>query len=103
MEKKSKTVSMEGSAPKDSPTKLTYEQLERVAQDLHSRCMQLQDNLAKAQEVIAGFNVVGMLLSIVEKGEYFSQEFADRCTAKIEEVVTDMLDTSEKAEAKDSE
>lgn len=103
MKEKSKTISMESKTNSAPAEKYTYEQLEQIAGSLHAQCMQLQNNLNEAQGVIAGFNTVGMLMSIVEKGEYFDQEFTDRCARKIQEVITDMLDTAEKAGNKDKE
>lgn len=103
MEKKSKTISMESKTTEAPTGKYTYEQLEQIAGSLHAQCMQLQNSLNEAQEVIAGFNTVGLLLSIVEKGEYFDQGFTDRCANKIQEVVTGMLDAAEKNGKKDNE
>lgn len=45
--------------------------------------------------MIAEFNDIGMLLTILGKGEYFSQEFVDRCSRKIEDSVNGMLDRAE--------
>jgi DNA repair exonuclease SbcCD ATPase subunit len=79
--------------------KLTYEQLEEIANKLNQQCKQLYADLQQAQGIIAGFNEVGMLLTILGKGEYFSQEFVDRCSKKIEDSVNAMLDKAEETQA----
>ena len=90
MEKKSKTVSMNQSGKQ--PEKLSYEQLEQIARDLTMQRNQLQAQLQGAQRVINEFNDLGMLLSIVDKGENFSSDFIVRCTERIEKLVTEALD-----------
>ena len=97
MEKKSKVVSMTPESEKKTSEKLSYEQLEQVAGNLNIQCRQLQNSLREAQSVIAGFNVVELLLSIIEKGEYFDQAFINRCVAKIQDGVTTMLDNTEES------
>ena len=99
MEKKSKTVQMNpaGKAAgttgdSKQPEKLSYEQLEQIARDLAMQRNQLQVQLQNAQRVINEFNDLGMLLSIVDKGENFSSDFIVRCTERIEKLVTEALD-----------
>lgn len=93
-EKKSKTVKMEAKTQE----KLSYEQLEQVAGNLNMQCRQLQNSLREAQQVIASFNMLEMLLSIIEKGEYFESSFVDKCVEKIQSGVTLMLENADKKE-----
>lgn len=99
MEKKSKKETVKS---EEKQEKLTYEQLEEVANELSGRCTQLYKKLMEAQQVIAGFNDVGLLLEIIEKGENFSSEFVDRCTRKVEETITMMLDRAEQKKEEES-
>lgn len=98
MEKKSKTISMTGKPNENATEKLSYEQLEQVAGNLNMQCRQLQNSLHEAQQIISGFNVVELLLSIIEKGEYFESSFIDRCVFKIQSGVTTLLDNADKNE-----
>ena len=101
MEKKSKTVSM-NEANKENE-KLSYEQLEQVANNLNRQCQQLHAQLRSAQAAIAEFNEISMLLDILGKGEHFTEQFVNRCSSKIEEIVTKALNASEKRERESSE
>ena len=47
--------------------KLTYEQLESVANELNMQCKQLYAQLQNAQKVISEFNDLGLLLEIIDK------------------------------------
>lgn len=96
MEKKSKEVKMKDA--KQEEQKLPYEQLEQVALQLRNANNDLYKRLQNAQQAIAEFNEIGMLLDILGKSEYFSDSFVSRCAAKIEEIVTKALDASEKEE-----
>lgn len=98
MEKKSKTISMTGKPNENATEKLSYEQLEQVAGNLNMQCRQLQNSLHEAQQIISGFNVVELLLSIIEKGEYFESSFINRCVSKIQSGVTTLLDNADKNE-----
>lgn len=101
MEKKTKTVKMTPET-KESATgnsqKLTYEQLEQVARDLAMQRNQLQAHLQKAEQAIAEFNDLGVLLSIVNSGENFSSDFIVRCTNRIEKMVSVALDNYDRRE-----
>ena len=94
MEKKSEEVKMKDA--KQGEQKLTYEQLEQVAVQLRGANNDLYKRLQNAQQAIAEFNEIGMLLDILGKSEYFSDAFVSRCASKIEEIVTKALDASEK-------
>lgn len=82
--------------------KLTYEQLEQVANSLNNRCRDLYNSLQEAQKVISSFNEIGMLLSIIEHGGHFNYEFVERCSKKIQDVVSGMLDDADKVEKSDN-
>ena len=93
MDKKSKEVKMTDGKQNQ---KLTYEQLEKVANDLNNNCNMLYRQLQQAQNTIAEFNEIGLLLDVIKQAEQFSPEFIDRCSNKIEELITKALDESEK-------
>ena len=98
---KSKEVKMEGVATgKEEPKKLSYEELERIAYQLKGANNDLYKRLQNAEGIISEFNEIGMLLSILERSEHFSEEFVTRCSRKIEETVTKAFDAQEKAEEK---
>ena len=97
MDKKSKTVNINGNAGKQ-PEKMSYEQLEQIAGNLNQQCRILQQQLTQAQNVIAEFNEIGMLLDILKQAEQFTPQFVERCANKIEELITKALDVSEKQE-----
>lgn len=94
MEKKSNEVKMNASNAKQE--KLTYEQLEKVANDLNNNCNMLYRQLQQAQNTIAEFNEIGMLLDVLKQAEQFSPDFIERCANKIEGLITAALDESEK-------
>jgi cell division protein ZapA (FtsZ GTPase activity inhibitor) len=81
--------------------KLSYEQLESVANSLNQKCRQLQEYARSLQQTISEFNEIGMLLDILGKSEHFKDSFVTRCSDKIEELVTRAMDASEKQEEKE--
>ena len=97
---KSKEIKMDAQKGQKNE-KLSYEQLEQVANNLNRQCQQFYNQLQEANRIISGFNEIEMLLSILDKSEHFSEEFVTRCSAKIEEIVTEALDNGEK-QAEDS-
>lgn len=99
MEKKSKKAKEVSMAPETKePEKIPYDQLEAIANNLNYQCKQLSSKLQEAQEIIASFNDVAMLLSIIDKAEYFDDDFSKMCIDKIQEEVTRLL--TEKPEEK---
>lgn len=96
MEEKSKKVGVKPTEKKSD--KLTYEQLENVANDLNMQCRQLYAKLQNAQKVISEFNDLGLLLEIIGKAEYFSSDFIESCTERVEKLVRKALDEYDKAE-----
>ena len=77
--------------------KLTYEQLEQVAGNLNTQCKQLYSQLQEVRTVIAEFNEINLLLSIIDKSEHFDSNFIDRCCLKIQAVISKAMDAAEKA------
>ena len=98
MGEKRKTIDMKAQGKEEENKKLTYEQLEQVAGNLNAQCQQLHSQLRSAQNTIAQVNEIGMLLDILGKSEHFTEKFVNRCSAKIEEMITKVLDASEKQE-----
>jgi hypothetical protein len=94
-EKKSKEVKMEG-----KQEKLTYEQLEQIAGNLQQQCQQLYSQLKDAQNTIAEFNEIGLLLDILAKSEHFSEDFIYRCSKKVEDIITRALDAADEQDKK---
>ena len=80
--------------------KLSYEQLEQIANNLNQQCRQMQEHIRSLQNVIAEFNEISMLLDILGKSEHFNEDFVIRCSSKIEELIIKALDASEKQEEK---
>lgn len=100
MEKKSKVVELKAAPkkgePKEENQKLTYEQLEQVANNLNNQCRQMYERIQELQSVISDFNDIELLLSIISKGENFGESFVERCCKRIEEIVTKRLDEVDK-------
>ena len=95
MEEKNKKVDSKSTKKSE---KLTYEQLESVANELNMQCKQLYAKLQNAQKVISEFNDLGLLLDIIGKGEYFSSDFVECCTERVEKLVRKALEEYDKAE-----
>lgn len=93
--KKSKTVAMKAENPAQG--KLSYEDLEALANNLNGQCKAMYQRLQEAERIISNFNDVGMLLSILKESEYFDEDFIRRCVDKIQSVVTYMLDTADES------
>ena len=99
MSEKSKTVKMDA----QNNEKLSYEQLEQLANNLNRQCQQFYSQLQEANKIISEFNEVDMLLSILEKSEHFNEDFVTRCANKVEEIITKALDSAEKQDEKTKE
>ena len=97
MEKKSKTVKME-TKKADGQQKLSYEQLEQAAGYFKGQYDKCFAQLQEAQKLIANFNDIGMLLSIIKEGHNFDSAFIERCSKKVQDVVTQMLDNADENE-----
>lgn len=93
--KEVKAVEKKLSVKSNAQEKLSYEDLEKVAQSLSQQCQVYQQRINEAEKVINSFNDIGMLLSILKEAEYFDELFINRCAGKIQEFVSGLLDTSE--------
>lgn len=87
-----------GNVENPGQKKLSYEQLEQVVASLNQQCGQMRQIINNQQQVIAEFNEIGMLLSVLSKSEHFNEKFVNRCSSKIEELITKAMDASEKQE-----
>lgn len=93
---KSKKMNASKVTNQNNTEKLSYDDLERVAFQLKATNTDLYRRLQSAEATISEFNEIGMLLSIIDKSEHFSEKFVTRCSSKIEEIVTKALDNAEK-------
>lgn len=93
-EKNEKVVSM--NTAENASKKLSYEELERVANGLNAKCGQMYQQLQEANNIISSFNETELLLSILDKAEYFHEPFVQRCVEQIENVVGKALDEYDK-------
>ena len=98
-EKKNKTMGVvkEGT-PEKEQQKLSYEQLEQAAGYFKGQYDKCFAQLQEAQKLIANFNDIGMLLSIIKEGHNFDSAFIERCSKKVQDVVTQMLDNADENE-----
>lgn len=83
---------------KEEQQKLSYEQLERIALDFRAQANQLGTELQKAKQILAEFDVVGMLLAIIDKSVYLHDAFVTRCASRLEKLVGKTLDLYDKAD-----
>ena len=103
MEKKSKEVRMNASGDSNQSEKLTYEQLEQVANNLNNRCNLLYQQLQQSQKALGEVNEIGMLLDVLGKSEHFEQAFVERCASKIQELISKAMYASEKRQEETQE
>lgn len=100
MEKKSKTIKMEAGKEPERKGKLSYEELENVANQLNNRCKELYAKLQDTNKVLADLNGVELLLDVLGKSEYFDSEFTSKCAAKIQDILTPMFEENNSKEEK---
>lgn len=81
--------------PAQENQKLTYEQLVGVANNLNQQCRQLYGALQEAKKIIAGFNEVKLITDLLDKADYFSDAFVDRCVDRLETAVNTMFDNAD--------
>lgn len=74
--------------------KLSYEQLEEVASNLHKQCATMYEQLKNANMVNL-FKRLDYLFKVVENEHHFSTEFASKCVSEIEELMTTPEPTEE--------
>lgn len=66
--------------------KLSYEQLEEVANNLHKQCNALYEQLQNASMVNL-FKRLDYLFKVVENKDAFSDEFVTKCVTEIETIM----------------
>ena len=88
--------------------KLTYEQLQKVAGDLHQQNQQLVHQMQQMQSALEdrSFNYtsffLSMLFRVMEHPEMYTDKFVSWASGKIEEVLVDFANTGEpEQESKD--
>lgn len=67
--------------------KLTYEQLENVAAQLHTQVRQLSEKVQEL-EVFNIFRRLDYLFKVIENPNSFNKEFVDKCSKEIENTIT---------------
>lgn len=82
------------------PEKMSYEQLENVAHQLSEQLRQLYAKLQEAN-MANMFKRLDYLFKVVENAHAFSEEFAAKCVAEIEDLMT--VPESEETEDKPEE
>ena len=83
------------------PEKMSYEQLENVAQQLSEQNRQL---FAKLQELNMAnmFKRLDYLFKVIENGHMFKQDFFEKCITEIENLMT-VPEQEEKIDTEDKE
>lgn len=76
-------------------TKLSYEELEKVAVQLQQRCAMLEDRLRSIDMASVRMN---FLLRVLEVKNGFSEDFLAKCGKEVEEMLT--IEEPEETEAK---
>lgn len=76
-------------------TKLSYEELEKVAVQLQQRCAMLEDRLRSIDMASVRMN---FLLRVLEVKNGFSEDFLTKCGKEVEEMLT--IEEPEETEAK---
>lgn len=82
---------MANSKATDNKKKLSYEELESLAANLNDQCNKMYAQLQKAHSIVNGFNLVGLLLNVLNKSDHFSDEFVLQCSSVIENTVKEAL------------
>lgn len=67
--------------------KLSYEELEKVAHELHVQCQKMYSELQNANMVNA-FKRLEYLFKVVEQGNKFSEGFLNDCIKEIQDTMT---------------
>ena len=74
--------------------KLSYEQLEEVANNLHKQCNALYEELQKANMVNL-FKRLDYLFKVVENATAFDSEFVSTCVEEVKTLMTPSTDEKE--------
>jgi len=75
--------------------------LEQLAHSLNQQCQQLYQRLQEAERVINNINDFNLLLSVMDKSEFFDDSFITRCAELIQTRLSKMLDDVEEPESED--
>lgn len=86
---------------KDTPKKMTYEQLENVAHQLSAQANQLYTKLQEAN-MTNMFKRLDYLFKVVENAHAFGEEFVNKCVSEIEDLIT-LPDNAEESDDKPEE
>ena len=70
---------------KNNQEKLSYEKLEEVAVQLQQRCAMLENKLRSIDLVSIRLNY---LFKVLEVKSSFSEEFVNKCSKEVEEILT---------------
>lgn len=82
---------------KETPQKMSYEELEQVAAQLSQQSQQLYARLQQA-DMTNMFKRLDYLFKVVENGPMFPNEFLDMCVAEIQETITPISEEAEEKE-----
>ena len=96
-----KNLKTENQAKPEKEPKFSYEDLERIAYQLRADNNYLNERCNQAESVIAEFNEIGMLLSLLERSEHFDVSFVQRCASRIQRLVSEAMDIAEQREAEE--
>lgn len=99
MEKKSKKLEIVDKEQEEK--KLSYEELEKVAMHWHKQFMEAAKQASNLQQVLSNVNDISILLSILDKAEYFDSSFIEECASRIQETTEKMLKGVEEEEKED--
>ena len=86
-ENKETKVEMEPTTEAARPDKMSYEQLENIAHQLSDQAKQLYAKLQEAN-MVNMFKRLDYLFKVVENAHAFNEEFAAKCVAEIEDLMT---------------
>lgn len=79
---------------KKEVNKLSYEELERAANELSARCQGLYVDLQRAN-MANTFKRLDYLFKVVENKSAFGKEFVEICVGEIQEIMLPVEDTEE--------
>lgn len=96
-EQKGKVVEMSPQTKEAKPQKMSYEELEQVANQLSEQARQLYNQLQKSN-MSNMFKRLDYLFKVVESGSKFRSDFLDKCIKEIEDIMTVPDDTENSEE-----
>ena len=87
----------------NAPEKLTYEQLQKVAGELHQENQKMRKYIGELQQALqeSDFNATSfamqMMFRVVDHLEYYSEDFGKYCVDHIEKALKNFIDSMESA------